>query len=57
MELNICISFASRIWFYLGVYVELRPVTCAYIMFTLSNLYQVCETFIEVIVKGQKLNY
>ena len=24
---------------YLGVYVELRPVTRAYIMFTVSNLY------------------
>ena len=50
-----CISFDSRIWFYLGVYVELRPVTRACIMFPVSNLYQVCETFIEVIVNGQKL--
>ena len=33
-----CISSASRIWFYLGVYVELRPVTRAYIMFTVTPM-------------------
>ena len=33
-----CISSASRIWFYLGVYVELRPVTRAYTMFTVTPM-------------------
>ena len=30
------ISSALRIWFYLGLYVELRPVSCAYIMIPVS---------------------
>ena len=54
-----CISSASRIWFYLGVYIELRPVTRAYIMFTVSKYKYVKHSLNDsnVIVYGQKLNY